>query len=58
MEVQARRALVGSGNDPSVFVGRPLTVVLLVIALAAFVLPNLPALTGWRREHATGSEED
>jgi putative tricarboxylic transport membrane protein len=58
MEVQARRALVGSGNDPSVFVGRPLTVVLLVIALAAFVVPNLPALTGWRREHATGSEED
>jgi putative tricarboxylic transport membrane protein len=58
MEVQARRALVGSGNDPSVFVGRPLTVVLLVIAVAAFVLPNLPALTGWRREHASGSEED
>jgi hypothetical protein len=41
-----------------VFVGRPLTVVLLVIALAAFVLPNLPGLTGWRREHASGSEED
>jgi putative tricarboxylic transport membrane protein len=58
MEVQARRALVGSGNDVDVFVGRPLTVVLLLLALAAFILPNLPSLTGWRREHASGSEED
>jgi putative tricarboxylic transport membrane protein len=58
MEVQARRALVGSGNDVGVFFGRPLTVILLLLAIAAFVLPNLPALTGWRREHATGSEED
>ena len=57
MEVQARRALVGSGNDVGVFFGRPLTVILLLLAVAAFVLPNLPALTGWRREHA-GSEED
>jgi putative tricarboxylic transport membrane protein len=57
MEVQARRALVGSGNDLDVFVGRPLTVILLLIAIAAFVVPNLPALTGWRREHA-GAEED
>jgi hypothetical protein len=30
----------------------------LVIALAAFVVPNLPALTGWRREHAGTAEED
>lgn len=42
----------------SVFFNRPLTIVLFLLALAAFVLPNLPALTGWRREHATGSEED
>jgi putative tricarboxylic transport membrane protein len=58
MEVQARRALVGSGNDVSVFFGRPLTVVLLLIAVAAFVVPNLPALTSWRRKHASGAEED
>ena len=58
MEVQARRALVGSGNDLSVFVGRPLTVALLLIALAAFIVPNLPALTGWRRRHAGTAEED
>ena len=42
----------------SVFVGRPLTVVLLLIALAAFIVPNMPALTGWRREHAGASDED
>jgi putative tricarboxylic transport membrane protein len=58
MEVQARRALVGSGNDPSVFVGRPLTVILLLIALAAFIVPNLPSLAGWRRERAAAAEED
>ena len=46
MEVQARRALVGSGNDLGVFFGRPLTVILLLMAIAAFVLPNLPALDG------------
>jgi putative tricarboxylic transport membrane protein len=58
MEVQARRALVGSGNDPSVFVGRPLTVILLLIALAAFIVPNLPSLADWRRERAAAAEED
>jgi putative tricarboxylic transport membrane protein len=57
MEVQARRALVGSGNDLGVFVGRPLTVILLLIALAAFVVPNLPALTGWRSRHAADAED-
>jgi hypothetical protein len=41
-----------------VAIGRPLTVVLLLIALAAFIVPNLPALTGWRREHAGMAEED
>jgi putative tricarboxylic transport membrane protein len=58
MEVQARRALVGSGEDLGVFVGRPLTVILLLLALAAFILPNLPALSGWRRERAGAAAED
>ena len=58
MEVQARRALVGSGNDLGVFVGRPLTVALLAIAIAAFIVLNLPALSSWRRERAAASEED
>jgi putative tricarboxylic transport membrane protein len=58
MEVQARRALVGSGEDLDVFVGRPLTVILLVLAIAAFILPNLPQLAGWRRERADAAAED
>ena len=49
METQARRALVGSGGDFDVFVSRPLTVVLLLIALAAFVVPNLPRFRGGKR---------
>jgi putative tricarboxylic transport membrane protein len=44
LETQARRALVGSGGDLRVFVGRPLTAVLLLIALAAAVLPHVPAI--------------
>ena len=44
METQARRALTASGDDFSVFFSRPLTVVLLLIAVAAFIVPHLPAL--------------
>lgn len=44
METQARRALTASGDDVSVFFSRPLTVILLIIAVAAFVIPHLPAL--------------
>jgi putative tricarboxylic transport membrane protein len=44
METQARRALTASGDDLSVFFSRPLTVGLLIIAVAAFVVPHLPAL--------------
>jgi putative tricarboxylic transport membrane protein len=44
METQARRALTASGDDLSVFFSRPLTVVLLLFAVAAFVVPHLPAL--------------
>ena len=56
METPGRRALVASGGDLGVFVSRPLTVVLLVVAVAALVVPHLPALmtrmrggTGGRR---------
>jgi putative tricarboxylic transport membrane protein len=58
METQARRALVGSGDDFGVFVGRPLTVVLLVIAIAALVVPHLPRLAAWRKERQGFAEED
>ncbi|MDA0170047.1 tripartite tricarboxylate transporter permease [Solirubrobacter taibaiensis] len=44
METQARRALTASGDDFSVFFSRPLTVILLLFAVAAFVIPHLPAL--------------
>ena len=44
METQARRALTASGDDFSVFFSRPLTVILLLFAVAAFVVPHLPAL--------------
>ncbi len=58
METQARRALVGSGNDLGVFVGRPLTVVLLIIALAALILPHIRTIMGWRRAAASGGGAD
>ena len=58
METQARRALVGSGNDLGVFVGRPLTVVLLVFAIAALIVPHLPGLMAWRRERQAFGDED
>jgi putative tricarboxylic transport membrane protein len=44
MEIQFRRALVASGGDWSVFVERPLTVVLLGAAVVAIALPYLPRL--------------
>ena len=53
METQARRALVASGDDFGVFFGRPLTVILLLFAVAAFILPHLGAL-----KNRTFSDED
>jgi putative tricarboxylic transport membrane protein len=53
-ETQGRRALVGSSGDLGVFVSRPLTVVLLLIALAALVLPHVPAIMGRLRGHDGG----
>jgi putative tricarboxylic transport membrane protein len=53
MEVQFRRAMVGSGEDLGVFFGRPLTVVLLILAIAAFVVP---ALLGRRRPVGGGED--
>ena len=44
METQARRALTASGDDFSVFFSRPLTIFLLLFAVAAFIVPHLPAL--------------
>jgi putative tricarboxylic transport membrane protein len=44
MEVQFRRALLLADNDLTVFVRRPLTLVLLLLAVAALGLPHLPKL--------------
>ena len=46
METQARRALTASGDDFGVFFGRPLTVFLLLFAVAAFIVPHLPRFRG------------
>jgi hypothetical protein len=44
METQFRRALQISQGDPTVFVTRPLSLTILLLALVALVLPYLPAL--------------
>jgi putative tricarboxylic transport membrane protein len=44
MEAQFRRALSISQGDLSVFVTRPLSLAILLVALVAVLLPYLPAL--------------
>ena len=44
MELQFRRALLVSNGDLSVFISRPLTVILLVFAVLAVILPYLPRI--------------
>ena len=44
METQFRRALQVSQGDPTVFVTRPLSLAILLLALVALLLPYLPAL--------------
>ncbi|MET7398679.1 tripartite tricarboxylate transporter permease [Dactylosporangium sp. NPDC005572] len=44
MEIQFRRALLLSDNDLTIFVRRPLTLILLLLAVAALGLPHLPRL--------------
>ncbi|WP_020522379.1 tripartite tricarboxylate transporter permease [Catelliglobosispora koreensis] len=56
METQFRRALLLSDNDLSIFVKRPLTLTLLVLAVLAFALPHVPKL--FRRKRLAFGEED
>jgi len=49
MEEQFRRALVIADGDPTVFVTRPLTLSLLLLAVVALVVPQLPRIIGARR---------
>ena len=40
------------------FFCRPLTVVLLLFAVAAFVVPHLPKLAAWRKKRQAFAEDD
>ncbi|CAN5167057.1 tripartite tricarboxylate transporter permease [soil metagenome] len=59
MEQQFRRALQISQGDLSIFVTRPISLVILLLAVAAMVLPQLPRLFGRGRRFSvgTGSED-
>jgi putative tricarboxylic transport membrane protein len=59
MEQQFRRALQISQGDLSIFITRPISLVILLLALAAMVLPQLPRLLGRGRRFSvgTGSED-
>jgi putative tricarboxylic transport membrane protein len=55
LEEYLRRALIISRGDPTVFLTRPISLVLLVLAVAAFVLAVLPAI---RRKREVVFEEE
>jgi TctA family transporter len=55
LEENLRRALIISRGDPSVFVSRPISLVLLVLAAAAVVVAALPAIR--RKREVVFSEE-
>jgi putative tricarboxylic transport membrane protein len=56
METQFRRALLLSDNDLTVFVRRPLTLILLLLAVAMIGLPYVPRL--FARKRLVFGEED
>jgi putative tricarboxylic transport membrane protein len=53
MEAQFRRTLSISQGDPSVFVTRPLSLVILLMAFVTLLLPYLPALISRLRGERT-----
>jgi putative tricarboxylic transport membrane protein len=55
LEEYLRRALIISRGDPSVFVTRPLSLILLLLAVAALVIAVLPAI---RRKREVVFEEE
>ncbi|WP_203707369.1 tripartite tricarboxylate transporter permease [Asanoa iriomotensis] len=56
METQFRRALLLADGDLSIFVTRPLTLTLLLLAVAALALPHLPKLFRGRRPVLSGED--
>ncbi|MGH3384585.1 MAG: tripartite tricarboxylate transporter permease [Nocardioidaceae bacterium] len=57
LEKQLRTALTISNGDPSVFVTRPLSAVILTLAVAALLLPYLPRLIARLRGRPTTTEK-
>lgn len=55
MERQFRRAMVSSNSDLSVFWTRPVTLTILLLAVAAFLLPHLPRLVALARGQRPGN---
>jgi putative tricarboxylic transport membrane protein len=53
MELQFRRALLVSNGDLTVFVTRPLTVVLLALVVVALIVPYLPRIVAKLRGRGT-----
>ena len=58
MEAQFRRALQISQGDLTVFITRPISAILLLLAVAALVLPFLPRLFGRGHRLVFGSGSD
>jgi putative tricarboxylic transport membrane protein len=56
MEEYFRRALIIERGDFSVFITRPISAVLLAMALALLVSMSLPAIANWRRRAAAEQE--
>ncbi|UOK73325.1 tripartite tricarboxylate transporter permease [Ancylobacter polymorphus] len=50
LEVHLRRALIISEGDPSVFVTRPISAVLLCLAVVALIVASLPSISRKRQE--------
>ena len=55
LEDHLRRALIISRGDPSIFINRPISAVLLILALGAIVIAVLPAIR--RRREVVFAEE-
>ncbi len=58
MEQKFRRALQISQGDPTVFITRPISLVILLLAVSAMLVPYLPRLLGRGRRLVFGSGAD
>jgi putative tricarboxylic transport membrane protein len=56
-ERELRKALIGSGGNPLVLVGTPLSAILLVLAVALLLLPLIRQALRRRRTRVTATAE-